>query len=213
MIGGIKTGLNAETNIKQLYAVGEVASTGVHGANRLASNSLLECLVFGKRAVDHALKRLPLIDVSSIPKEENHFRIDEKKEKDFSVFKKKIAELLWTNIGIVRTNESLEFAISELESYYSKKVFNRLDYYESRTISLIEIALLVSRSALIRSESRGCHLNKDFSEENQEFQKTIVLQKIKSRNSLLCNIFGTEIRAQTYDTHYAALQKRTEQNN
>lgn len=179
MIGGIKTGLNAETNIKQLYAVGEVASTGVHGANRLASNSLLECLVFGKRAVDHALKLTPRIDESSIPKEENHFRIDEKKEKDFSVFKKKIAELLWTNVGIVRTNESLEFAISELESYYSEKVFSRLDYYESRTISLIEIALLVSRSALIRSESRGCHLNKDFPEENQEFQKTFILKKNK----------------------------------
>jgi L-aspartate oxidase len=177
MVGGIKTGLNAETNIKRLYAAGEVASTGVHGANRLASNSLLECIVFGKRAVDHALSLSSMMEYSVL-KEKTTFEVNSIKEQNHSRLKEEIANLLWTNVGIVRTSDTLKTSLNKLDGY-SNFEFNENEYYSSREKCLIIIAELIIRSALMREESRGCHLRKDFPDEKDVFHKLIVHQKGK----------------------------------
>jgi L-aspartate oxidase len=178
MVGGIKTGLNAETNIQRLYAAGEVASTGVHGANRLASNSLLECIVYGKRAVDHALSLDPSIEYNFTQNTKATFKVDNTKEQNHSKLKEEIANLLWINVGIVRTANSLKFALNELNRYFNFE-FDENEYFSSREKCLILIAELITRSALLREESRGCHLRKDFPDEKEAFRKLIVHQQGK----------------------------------
>ena len=180
MIGGIKTGLNGETNIKRLYAVGEVASSGVHGANRLASNSLLECLVFAKRAVDNSLNYEAITSFSNDNELSAPFKIDEEKQKDFLHAKNLIAQLLWNNVGIIRTKEKLEAALAELEKVSSQFTLINNEYYLDRISSLLQFSKLITSAALIREESRGSHQRKDFSEENPLFQKTIIQQKDES---------------------------------
>ena len=177
MVGGIKTGLNGETNIKRLYAVGEVASSGIHGANRLASNSLLECLVFSKRAVEDSLTLEKVNNSSVIPKGEKQFLIDESKEKEFLNAKNEIAQLLWNNVGIVRTKEKLEIALSELEQLSSHVTLFKNEYYSDRILSLLQFSKLLTSAAIIREESRGSHQRKDFPNESSSFQKTIIQQK------------------------------------
>ncbi len=177
IIGGIKTGLNAETNIKRLYAVGEVASTGVHGANRLASNSLLECLVFAKRAVEHSLNFLNKNFVFGWI--DYRFNIDDKLISDFIYIKNKVAKLLWDNVGIIRKGDSLIRVLAELDSLEKNFFYRGDEYYSSRITSLINIARMITIGALIREESRGCHKRSDFPEENEKFKKVIVHQKNK----------------------------------
>ena len=175
MIGGIKTGLNAETNIKHLYAVGEVTSSGIHGANRLASNSLLECLVFAKRAVEHSVK-----DIQSNPKEIEPgpvYKLDETKQKYFSEVKNFISKLMWNNVGIVKSKDTIEFALSELDKLYSIYELIDNEYYFERIRGLINISELIASAALLREESRGCHLRSDFRQTDEKFQCTIIQQK------------------------------------
>lgn len=177
MIGGIKTGLNCETNINRLYAIGETASTGVHGANRLASNSLLECLVFGKRAVEHALNFNRQDSPHNYSEEKINFFINEENKNIFSVVSKEVADLLWQNAGIIRNGKALQSVLSRLDSYISGTDFSTEEYFGFRKMCLIVLAQLIVKSALIREESRGCHLRKDFTAEEKKFQKTIVMQK------------------------------------
>jgi L-aspartate oxidase len=177
MVGGIKTSVNAETNVNRLYAIGEVASTGIHGANRLASNSLLECLVFAKRAVDHS--------------QENNFQntfglngnfifeINEIKQKDFSEVRNIIADLMWNNVGIVRSKGAIESTLSELEKLNSRYSSNEGEYYSGKIFGIIQISELIASAALLREESRGCQLRKDFPDEDPSLQRTIIQQKDK----------------------------------
>ncbi|MCK9211300.1 MAG: L-aspartate oxidase [Ignavibacteriaceae bacterium] len=179
MVGGIKTGLNGETNVNHLYAVGEVASSGVHGANRLASNSLLECLVFAKRAVEDSLNCKTVKSFSNNIEVAKPFKIEEEKQNDFLNAKNLIAQLLWNNVGIVRTKEKLDFAISELENFSYRFTLIENEYYSNRILSLLQFSRLLTSAALIREESRGSHRRKDFPEESLNFQKTIIQQKDK----------------------------------
>lgn len=175
MIGGIKTNLNGETNLRQLYAIGEVASTGVHGANRLASNSLLECLVFAKRAVEHSAPNLELMKDGL---EESHeFYLDKNQQARPAQIRKKIGEILWENVGIVRNESSLRMALQELETIRRDFYTNENEYYSNRIKNTIEIAEMITESALLREESRGCHSRNDFPSESSNFVKTIVLKK------------------------------------
>lgn len=187
MVGGIRTGLYAETNIKRLYAIGEVASTGVHGANRLASNSLLECLVFAKRAVEHALSSFKNNIEPIFDKHLSEFEINENLKEEFMKVKNHIAKLLWNNVGVIRTKESLVYTLVEIEELLKKYAFAETEYYSSRMISLIYVAKMITTSAFIREESRGCHRRKDFPEENEKFRKIIVLQKDKEANFYVPN--------------------------
>jgi len=145
-IGGIKTDLNARIpSVKNLYAVGEVASTGVHGANRLASNSLLEGLVFAKRAVEDILN-------NTQPKELKHF--DVKKEvmslAQDKAKKNRLRHIMWEYVSIVRTKEGLTTALNEINALLNENIGKLLQF---RLLAAREIV----KAALAREKSIGVH--------------------------------------------------------
>lgn len=179
MIGGVKAGYNAETNIKRLFVCGEAASTGVHGANRLASNSLLECLVFGKRAADSAINLEKVNVDSSQYFEERNFFIDSSKEELFTGLKNEIAELMTDYVGIVRDRFLLISAESKLEKISNQFTFTENEYYSIKLKSMITICRTIISAALIREESRGSHIRKDFPDEAEKFLVNIIQQKGK----------------------------------
>ena len=145
-IGGIKTDLNAKVpNIQNLYAIGEVASTGVHGANRLASNSLLEGLVFGKIAVLNILadtSKKDFVDFDIID-EIMSFKEDKAK-------KNQLRCIMWENVSIIRTNSGLNDALSTINALLNEKIGRLLKF---RLLTAREIV----RAALARDKSIGVH--------------------------------------------------------
>jgi L-aspartate oxidase len=159
MMGGIQTDLHGETNLEGLFACGEVASTGVMGANRLASNSLLECLVFGKRAAEKAKqkKNFPV----NLP-EINRIHVDLKNENIFLEIKNQIANFMSKKVGIVRTAEKLNEAIAELREIKDQLPENINEYNLLKIKHITDICTLICESALIRTESRGGHIREDF---------------------------------------------------
>ena len=179
MMGGAQTNIETETNIKGLYACGEVACTGVHGANRLASNSLLECLVYGVRAGVNAAKHASSIRYSKLSEIDiDLFDATQvcslESELDIQSVKNAIQETLWENVGIERSEEGLEITLQDLKLIESEirhhqtttKVpyANYIEYYE--TINMLATAWLITKSALIRTESRGGHYRSDYPEQN-----------------------------------------------
>jgi len=158
-MGGIQTDLDGETNIKGLFACGEVASTGVMGANRLASNSLLECLVFGKRAAEKANSGKN--SSSDLPKI-NIIHVDQANESFFLNTKNQIAALMSKKAGIVRSDEKLRKAIEELQSIMKLLPEEINEYNLLKIKHITDICTLICESALIRTESRGGHIREDF---------------------------------------------------
>lgn len=163
--GGIETTRDATTNVPGLYAVGETAHTGLHGANRLASNSLLECLVFSDQAAKHILsyeakKSPPLVDW------DDSRVTDSDEEVIISHNWDELRRFMWNYVGIVRTTKRLERALhriellkSEIRDYYSNFRVS-FDLLELR--NLVTVSELIVRSALKRHESRGLHYSLDF---------------------------------------------------
>ena len=167
-MGGIKTDLQARTSINGLYAIGEVASTGLHGGNRLASNSILECVVCAYEVADY-IKTLTLktpkqineemksvIDEYSLPLDNDEMNIPE--------MKKELKEIMWENVGILRSEKSLMTAIEKLGDLRMKfkrniKCLNK-DEYELK--NMLTTAMLIATSALKRRESRGAHYRLDY---------------------------------------------------
>jgi len=152
-VGGIKVDLYGRTNMRNLYANGECASNGVHGANRLASNSLLECVVFGNRIA---------IDINKQVAQTVYY--DSKMEKkdiyqyNYKPIKKKLGTIMDEYVGIVRSLEGLMFAKNEVEKIERnlKKYLNSSKpYFEA--LNMVQTALLIINSALARKESIGCH--------------------------------------------------------
>jgi L-aspartate oxidase len=184
MVGGIKTGINAETNIKRLFAVGEAASSGIHGANRLASNSLLECLVFSKRAVEFSQQNFDKTDFVNF---KNEFFINYDLQKQFSEVQNRTAQLMWNNVGISRSKEKLLCILKELDKLKTENENNDCEYFSQRKNNLILLAQLITSAALFREESRGCHTRSDFPSENHYFCGTIV-QKINNATKLFKNL-------------------------
>ncbi len=173
MVGGILTDLNGETNINGLFACGEVASTGVMGANRLASNSLLECLVFGKRAAEKATKTQS-VD-TELPKI-NPIHLDQLNENTFLETKNRLASLMSKKAGIVRSGEKLTEAIAEIEEI-KKQLPEKISEYNILKIKHItDICTLICESALIRKESRGGHIRKDYQLEDPTFCAHLIQQ-------------------------------------
>jgi L-aspartate oxidase len=145
-IGGIKTDVNgAVSGVKSLYAVGEVASTKVHGANRLASNSLLEGLVFGKRAVAHLLGKKEHKKSVTFEVADEVMSYKEDKEK-----KNLLRRIMWENVSIVRTKSGLKSALEQINALLNEKIGKLLKF---RLLSAREIVL----AALARDESIGVH--------------------------------------------------------
>lgn len=167
--GGVVTNLEGQTSIENLFATGEVAMTGVHGANRLASNSLLEALVFSK----YAAKRCEIIlanKLYDIPKEIPDWidtsRLTTEEKILISQSRHEIREILWDYVGIVRSNERLNRALRRCKLIYDEVK----EMYDASRISeeilelrnLIEVAHLITYSASLRKESRGLHYNIDY---------------------------------------------------
>lgn len=149
-MGGIKTDLNGQTTIAHLYAAGETAATGVHGANRLASNSLLEALVFGRRAAQHVVRqeKQALLIPKAIEKVPFVKEINVKQ-------RTRIQDICWQYVGIIRNAKGLRMAIKELAGM-------KREYNDPETNNLLTCAQLTARAALRRTESRGSHYRSDY---------------------------------------------------
>lgn len=169
MIGGVKTGLSGETNIQGLYACGETACTGVHGANRLASNSLLECLVFSKRAVDHSIAG-PVSDSGIVNRSALiDYHVNNGKSKIFLGQRNKIAEVLSEHVGVARNESGLKKALNLFKLQRKKFDFDKREYHSKRFLSLLTVAELITESALLRKESRGGHRRTDYVNQEKRF--------------------------------------------
>ncbi|HIE30522.1 TPA: L-aspartate oxidase [Candidatus Poribacteria bacterium] len=163
MMGGVKTDIKAATNLKGLYACGEVACTGVHGANRLASNSLLEGLVFGARAGKYAAEYAKTVSKTELENLSIRCDIPRRKEDiDINAFKSKIQNIMWERAGIVRDGEGLTEAKQELERLAHDTT--ELDKSELELQNMLQTAQLIVQSAFQRTESRGGHYRIDYPE-------------------------------------------------
>jgi L-aspartate oxidase len=166
--GGIVTDLNGRTDIDGLYAVGECTFTGLHGANRLASNSLLECLVLGEAASNDIVKRREALAIPQMqPPEWDESQVTDADELIVITHNwDELRRAMWDYVGIVRTDKRLERARhrvqllqEEIREFYSNfKVDNNL--IELR--NLVAVAELIVDSALLRKESRGLHFTIDY---------------------------------------------------
>ncbi len=178
--GGIEVDTHGETDIPGLFAIGETAYTGLHGANRMASNSLLECLVYGELAVERIMQRLSdsPADVA-VPHWDESRVTDSDEEVVVSHNWDELRRFMWDYVGIVRSNKRLarakrriDLLRSEITEYYSNfRVSN--DLLELR--NLVEVADLIVQSALCRRESRGLHYNIDFPETDPDQAEPTVL--------------------------------------
>jgi L-aspartate oxidase len=165
--GGVVTDIHARTDLCNLYAVGEVTFTGLHGANRLASNSLLECLVFGRAAARDILATPPAPRLPLPPWDESRVT-DADEEIVISHNWDELRRFMWDYVGIVRTNKRLMRAAhrirllhDEIDEFYRNfRVSN--DLIELR--NLVQTADLIVRSAQLRHESRGLHFSRDYPE-------------------------------------------------
>ena len=175
--GGVVADLHARTDVQNLYAVGETAYSGLHGANRLASNSLLECLVFADAAVQDILGKPPQ-QIIALP-EWDESRVTDADEQ--IVIAHNWAELrhfMWDYVGIVRTNKRLQRAQhriqllqDEIHEYYTNFHISS-DLLELR--NLVMNAELIVQSALLRHESRGLHFSKDYPDTQSNSKPTIL---------------------------------------
>jgi L-aspartate oxidase len=167
-MGGIRTDLWGRSTVPGLYAAGEVSCTGVHGANRLASNSLLEGLVFGARAGEAAAGDSANMVVSgkaATPESSNGHR-----DNNISTaVKKRVKRLMWERVGIIRDCDSLQRAIREFDQISKSNLSN-----SSR--NFVTLAMLVARAALWREESRGGHFRSDFPERRDEWRVHSILR-------------------------------------
>jgi len=177
MVGGIRTGIHGETNIKNLYICGELASTGVMGANRLASNSLLECLVYGKRSIDHAIKHKTTKSLPSITMAP--FHCHEPLSIPFLEINNNIATLMTQNVGIVRDKEQLQQALDTLDEIENQFPFQPNEYYSLRLQNLLVVCRLITKAALERKESRGGHIRQEYQSENNDYLHHSIQQKGK----------------------------------
>jgi L-aspartate oxidase len=179
-----------ETNIEGLFACGEVACTGVHGANRLASNSLLECIVFAKRAVDAARNNgasIKNIDHESIKKYNQSFPGQQGSQNEvFSKIKNIVSDLMNENVGIIRSDEGLRNSITELEKI-SRSTNELSGYYKQRIQDILELCKLTANAALLRKESRGAHIREDFPDEDPQFRAHIMWKRGFEPSIIKCN--------------------------
>ncbi|MFK5894170.1 MAG: L-aspartate oxidase [Pseudomonadota bacterium] len=183
--GGVKTDIHAQTDIQHLYAIGETAFTGLHGANRMASNSLLECIVFAQSAADDILSKLssshPVLhvndwDESRVTGSEEAVLVSHNWDE--------LRRVMWDYVGIVRSNKRLiqakqriDILSREVDDYYRQYKINN-DLIELR--NLVQVADLIIQSAMLRKESRGLHYTLDYPyKDDQLFKADTILTPSK----------------------------------
>ncbi|MCC7554218.1 MAG: fumarate reductase subunit A [Methanobacteriaceae archaeon] len=189
-MGGVRINHKCESNISGLFAAGEVTG-GIHGANRLGGNALADTQVFGKRAGEFASKFAKNqefeINKDLIAKEENRIKeLFKKGPIKPSDVKKQIKTLMWEKVAIIRSEKSLNEALDELTKIQNKlnelgipdyKQYNIELQTALEVINMVEIAIIIVKSAILRKESRGAHFRSDFPETSDEWNKSIVMNK------------------------------------
>jgi L-aspartate oxidase len=186
--GGVVTDLHGRTDVSGLYAVGETTYTGLHGANRLASNSLLECVVLGQTCADDITAR-GAVSVPAV-KEWDESQVSNADEEVVIAHNwDELRLVMWNYVGIVRTTRRLERALhrikllrKEIEEYYAHFKVTR-DLLELR--NLVDCAELIVRSALSRQESRGLHYSRDYPHTLPVSFPTILCKKAKRNDAWL----------------------------
>ena len=182
VMGGVETDIDARTSVAGLFAAGEVACTGVHGANRLASNSLLEGLVFGARAAE--VMRQPLAAPTL-----RASRVDDLtpvRGAAATPDEQAVRDLMWRQVGLLRNRAGLEDAAARLAVWWSARCADRAagdaaDRGARRLDALLTVALLIARAALRREESRGGHFRSDFPRRDDIHWKFHVADRLAAR--------------------------------
>jgi L-aspartate oxidase len=193
--GGIKTDYNGRTNIEGLYSCGEVAATGAHGANRLASNSLIEGLVYGWKIykdIEKKLKNKIKVDENKLNEDiksviddtgNEETRTDKTNGKKFEIsdLSLQLKKIMTKKVGILRDAEGLKEAMEFVNLYLEDKNFyNRKDKNTLEFLNMLTVAGLIIKAAGLREESRGAHQRNDFPEEDdKKWEKHIILRKDK----------------------------------
>ncbi|MBC6432313.1 L-aspartate oxidase [Nostoc sp. HG1] len=201
-MGGIVADLMNRTNIKSLYAVGETASTGVHGANRLASNSLLECIVFGAQMGQIELENIglpsetPVLPLQKFSADASEWHIQ---QAQLEALREKLPRLVWESAGICREKSKLETAIATIESWQQDFAILPLSKFLltlrpaepasfdipdverqlrlwAETRNLLDVADLILKSAAFRTESRGGHYRLDYPQPDPNWQVHALVQ-------------------------------------
>lgn len=168
-VGGVLSNNNGRTDIKRLYVCGEVAATGIMGANRLASNSLIECLVFANRAIEDSVKEGPIKD---FPLFEAQYERNEHNAQMYADIRAKASEIMNLYAGIIRTEEGLKEGlrqIDELERAITACESHEKEYYIEASRRLLCVARLIMSPALLRKESRGGHYREDYPNADEAF--------------------------------------------
>ncbi|MTJ10040.1 L-aspartate oxidase [Anabaena sp. UHCC 0204] len=203
-MGGVSTDVMNRTNIPGLYAIGETANTGVHGANRLASNSLLECIVFGAQMANVDDEKLRITQIDSPPNIEtidfSSSAIDwENEQRQLEAIRENLPRVVWQSAGICREKSSLENAISQVVfwqqefaalplsqllltlqstqsvNFHQPQIEKELRLW-AETRNLLDIAELILKSAAFRTESRGGHYRLDYPETDPNWQIHTLVQ-------------------------------------
>ena len=180
MIGGVKTDISGKASIENLYACGEIASTGLHGANRLGSNSLLEGLAFGK-IVGHIVSQSTKTTADNLkhPLIKHHIPHSDRTRLDAADVRNSLRALMWRNVGINRSDQPLAEAqdiIRFWQRYVMDKIFDSPEGWECQ--NMLTVCLLMARSAQKRKESRGVHYRRDYPETNDKnFKKHLEISR------------------------------------
>ena len=191
-MGGLKIDTDASTSLKNLFGAGEVCG-GVHGANRLGGNALADTQVFGKIAGESASQTAKENELKT---NENQVKEESKRIdaliKEGSIkpqeFKENIKKLMWEKVAIVREEKTLNEALKELQEMENeldnldvsdKKQYNNELVTALEVINMVEICILVVKSAILRRESRGAHYRSDYPETLDEWKKSIIFNKNK----------------------------------
>ena len=175
-VGGVVSNINGRTDIKRLYVCGEIAATGIMGANRLASNSLLECLVFANRAIMDSVEAGPVTDAPVFGKE--YYKDDSKKEQ-YLQLKEKVSKIMNAYAGIVRKEEWLKEGLEKIQELGAELMLSQdvvvdggtqmKEFYQEASWRLLIVASLIMNPALLRKESRGGHYREDYPCASEEF--------------------------------------------
>jgi L-aspartate oxidase len=165
MVGGVRTDDHGRTNIHGLYAAGEAACTGLHGANRLASNSLLEGLVFGELAGRACAELITSDNAHSPVKVISDIRPSDRSELDLADVRSSLRSVMWRHVGIERQGERLT-EVTEMFDFWARYTLDKI--FDDRTgwevQNLLTVGSLITRAAGWRTESRGCHYRLDYPE-------------------------------------------------
>lgn len=177
--GGVVVDDNSQTDIAGLYAIGETSYTGLHGANRMASNSLLECFVYGMRAAEH-IQALFNDDFERPQVPEWDASQAENPDEDVVILQNwdELRQTMWNYVGIVRTTKRLERALHRIEMLKNEITEYYQDYHVSKNLielrNLVLVSEMIVRCAMERKESRGLHYTLDYPELSNELRKTVL---------------------------------------